>query len=267
MKKIIILIFILLHFTGCGKKATEDVILCGTSIISSMVRDITGEDNIKTLIPHLACPGTYDLKPEDAKKILTSKILIIHPFQKYVADKIIKINKRIKIIYISSSDLNTPNGYITGLNEILNFLINVLPGKKAEYLKNTENKILKIKQRIAEDAMFIKQIKDKKIKVLSSGHQSGFCEYVGLNVVSVFWGPDTLKPKEAANLIQLAKKEKVKFIISNLTGDNDIAADILNKQLNIKKVVLMYFPAQEGMDSWFFNLYNYNLEQIKSEVK
>lgn len=267
MKKIILFISILLIFTGCVKKDFENVILCGTSIISSMVRDITGKDNIKTLIPHIACPGTYDLKPEDAKKILTSEILIIHPFQKYIADKIVKINKRIKIIYVSSSNLNTPDGYITGLNEILNFLINFSPDNKAKYLKNAKNNILKIKQRIAKDAMFIEQIKTKNIKVLSSIHQKNFCEYLGLNVVSVFWGPDRLNPKEAANLIQLAKKEKVKYIISNLTGDTDISANILNKHLNIKKIILMYFPPQEGKESWYFNLYNYNLEQIKLKIK
>ncbi len=267
MKKLLILFFIALLLTGCVKKYDTDVILCGTSIISSIVRDITGEDNVKTLIPHLACPGTYDLKPDDVKKILSSKIIILHPFQKYLADKVLNINREIKVVYISSSDLNTPDGYINGLNEILNFLLEKFPYKKIQYIKNNEAIKLKIKNRVAGDIFFIDEIKNKKIKVLTSIHQKAFCEYIGLNVVSVFAGPDSLKPKDAINLIKLAKKEDVKHIISNLTGDNDITADILNKQMNVKKIVLMYFPSQEGEDSWFFNVYSYNLEQIKSEIQ
>ncbi|MCX8094059.1 MAG: zinc ABC transporter substrate-binding protein [Candidatus Goldbacteria bacterium] len=249
------------------KKYDEEVILCGTSIIASIVRDITGSDKIKTLIPHLSCPGTYDLKPEDAKLILKSKIIILHPFQKYLADKISNINKEIKIIYISSKDLNTPDGYINGLNEVLDFLLQTFPYKKEYYLKNNETIKLKIKSKIAPDMIYINEIKNKKIKVLSSIHHKAFCEYIGFYVIDVFAGPNSLKPQDTMNLIEKAKKEKVKYIISNLTGDNDITADILNKYLKVKKVVLMYFPTQEGADTWFFNLYNYNLEQIKSLVQ
>jgi len=267
MKKILFLPLIIFCFTGCVDRITEDKILCGTSIISSLVRDITGENNTKTLIPHLACPGTYDLKPDDAKKISTAKILIIHPFQKYLVDKIIKINKNLKIIYISSSDLNTPGGYISGLNEIYNFLIQIFPDKKEQYNKNMNNIISKIKEKIAEDTMLIKEIKDKKIKVISSIHQKAFCEYAGLTVLFTFAGPDSLQPQDLTNMIKTAKKEKVKFIISNLTGDNDISADIFNKELKVKKITLMYFPPEEGVDSYFFSLYSYNLEQIKSEIK
>lgn len=267
MKKFFILLVALFIFAGCIKKETEEVILCGTSIISSLVRDITGQENTKTLIPHLACPGTYDLKPEDAKKIMASRIIILHPFQKYLADKILNINKNIKIVYLMASDLNTPDGYINGLNEIQNFLSETFPDKKNQYLKNNEEIKLKIKSKVAGDILFINKIKNKKIKVLASIHQKAFCEYLGLEVLSVFSGPDSLKPKDAMSIIQKAKNNKVRYIISNLTGDNDITADILNKQLNVKKIVLIYFPAQEGVDTWFFNVYNYNIEQIKSEIR
>jgi len=267
MKKIFIIFLILISFTACWKKDSENVILCGTSIISSMVRDITGDDKIKTLIPHLACPGTYDLKPEDVKKILDSKILILHPFQKYLADKVSKINKDIMIVFISASDLNTPNGYMNGLNEILNFLLQRFPEKKDTYLKNNEAIKLKIKNKIAGDMFFLNEIKDKKIKVLTSMHQRAFCEYLGFDIVSVFAGPDSLKPQDATNIIKKAKKENVNYIISNITGDNDITAEILNKEIKIQKITFMYFPVERGEDSWFFNVYNYNLEQIKPLIK
>lgn len=265
-KKVLILFFCLLFITGCIKKETGDFVLCGTTIISSMVRDISGENKIKTLIPHLVCPGTYDLKPDDAKKISNAKILILHPFQKYLTDKILKINKKTMVFYITSSNLNTPDGYINGLNEILNFLSKRFPDKKQHYLKNNQIIRLKIKAKMTENIKLINEIKDKKIKVLTSIHQKSFCEYLGLQVVATFSGPDSLKIQDASKIIKLAKNEKVRYIISNLTGDNDITADILNKELKIKKIILMYFPAEEGMDSYFFNVYNYNLEQIKSEI-
>ncbi len=263
MRKILILLLTIFLFTGCVKRHSEDVILCGTSMISSIVRDIIGDNKIKTLIPHLACPGTYDLKPEDAKKILNSKIIILHPFQKYLADKILNINKDVRIIYLSASDLNAPEGYINGLNEILNFLLESFPEQKNRYFNNNQNVKLKIKSKLAADINLINEIKNKKIRVLTSIHQKAFCEYLGFNIISTFAGPDSLKPQDAKNIIDKAKRVKVNYIISNLTGDNDISADILNKELKIKKITLMYFPAEEGDDSWFFNVYHYNIEQIK----
>jgi len=206
MKKISVLFFVLIFMTGCGQKESEKVILCGTSVISSMVRDITGDNNVKTLVPHLVCPGSYDLKPDDAKKIINSKILIIHPFQKYLLDKIIQINKNIRVIYVDLSDLNSPGGYINGLDEVEKFLMEIFPEKKQQYAMNKENTVSKIKQRITDDAMLVKTISNKNIKVIASSRQQGFCNYLGLKVVSVFSGPDSLKPKDLADIIKLAKK-------------------------------------------------------------
>jgi ABC-type Zn uptake system ZnuABC Zn-binding protein ZnuA len=271
MKKISMIIVCtiaaVIFFASCDKPVPrKEAVLTGSTLIESLVRDAAPGLKTINLVPPLQCPGNFDMKPEDAKKAASAKVFLMHPYQGYLEEKIVKINSEIMSEILANPDMNTPGGYITGLADIRKILIRYYPERKKEIEDNTGAAAKIIRKRMAADDFLIRKIKAKKIKVISSLHQGAFPDYMGFEVVARFGSPDSTKPEEIRQIVEKAKKEKVKYIISNITGDTDTTADIINKELNVKKIVLSCFPPEEGQGSWMLGLLDYNMNVIRSKL-
>jgi hypothetical protein len=125
-------------------------------------------------------------------------------------------------------------------------------------------KIRAIREAVINDSAYLMKLKSKKIKVLVSGYQEALAAYLGFDAVYVFGAPASLTPAAFSTAISKAKQKGASLIISNLTGDHDASADILNKGLKIKKTVLISFPGEAQGQSMFLNMWAYNLGQIRS---
>lgn len=266
MKKIVLLAAAAAFlFVGCaGSASSGKKVLCGSSIILSMVKDCGGDIGALTLVPADVCPGNFDLKPEDAEKVISASVFLIQPFQLPLAEKALKINPKIEVEIIKAVDLTTPENYFRGLQETALALGKYFPGESGRFFSGINSKINEIRGAVIADTDFIQSIRKRNITVLSSLFQAATARYMGLDVVDTFGGPESLKPRDISRLISAAKAKGVSIIISNLTGTHDAAADILNKNLKIKKVVFIVFPAETEKRSMFLNLWDYNISQLKS---
>ncbi len=93
MKKFLLSLILLFLFNLTAHSKQSIFVLTGTSILTSLAKDITynlEEFEVVTLVPPLQCPASFDLKPDDAKKIKQAKIIIIHQFQQNYIEKIKK---------------------------------------------------------------------------------------------------------------------------------------------------------------------------------
>lgn len=267
MKKIILMLLAAaLFLTGCSKTtAGSKQVLCGNSIILSLVRDCGGAGiSAVTLIPADVCPGSFDLKPEDAKKIESAALFIIQPFQMPLAEKARKINPNILIEIIKTSDMTIPENYFRGLQEAVSLLGKHFPAMTGQFISNSDSKINEIRNAVINDTEFIQSVRRKNIPVLASTFHVVTSRYLGLDVAGTFEGPESLTPGVMKELMAVAKAKKINLIISNLTGDFDVSAEILNKKLKIKKAVFIVFPAETKGRSMFMNLWEHNLSQLKN---
>jgi ABC-type Zn uptake system ZnuABC Zn-binding protein ZnuA len=268
IKQIVVIMTLLLTgASGCDRiQPGRKAVLTGSTMIESLVRDIAPDIEILNLVGPMQCPGNFDMKPGDAERAASARIFLIHPYQVYLAEKIKKINRDIAVETLEPGDLNTPQEYIDGLEKTESILLKYFPGRRAAFESRRKLAAEALREREAKESLFIKKNAAKRINVLCSVFQVDFAKYAGFDIAGVFDGPDSLNPARLKELVKKAKTAKVRFIISNLTGDNDTSADIINKQLKADKITLSCYPVEEGNGSWFFNDYNYNLSRIKAAL-
>ncbi len=271
MKKILLSFILIFLFNLTAHSKQSIFVLTGTSILTSLVKDITynvGEFELATLVSPLQCPGSFDLKPDDAKKIKQAKIVILHQFQQSYIEKIKKINKKVKLEIFSVEDLTIFSNYTYGLYEMKRILSKYYPGYEKQFDKNLNEKRSKIAEKISADLKYINNVlKKKAYKVLCSKYQLNFVKWLGFDVVSTFDSPDKMLPADISEIIKVAKDKKVKFIISNLTGNHNETAKLFNQKLKVPVIVLSNFPQEKQDESLFFNLWEYNISEIKKFIK
>ena len=252
MKKLLVLIFAVIILTvSCVKISNNGhKVLCGSSLILSLVKDCGGDIATSTLIPADVCPGSFDLKPEDATKVMEASVFIIQPFQQGIAEKTLKINPKLVIEIIKTPDMTIPENYFKGLQETEVILEKYFPAKAGQFSQSINSKINEIRMTVMADTDFLQRVRKMNIRVIASTFHIVTARYLGLDVAGTFEGPETLKPAGLSKLIATAKSRTVTLIISNLTGTHDLTAEILNKKLKLIKVVFKIFPTEttgEGM--------------------
>ncbi len=262
MKKIIIVVLALALLAGCsgGRGSNGPSVLAGTTMIESLIRDTAKDIEVNTLVPPAQCPGHFDLKPKDAEKIKNSRVVILHPFQSYLLEKIKKINPKIKVRKLKAGGLTTPSGYFDGLKAVLAILSEFYPGKKRGFEKQAVNSIEKITRELKKDRETVEKITNMNYTVVCSGFQKELCRFFGFRILGFFAGPESLSVKKTAELSK--KAAKADFIVSNLTGTHDMTAKIINKKAGKKTVAPANFPLEKGEDM-FLKLWKYNLKQFR----
>jgi len=265
-KKVALFLLLIVVFACTQKNSNEKIILAGTSIITSLIKDLNNDIKVINLIPPKQCPGHFDLKPDDAILVAKAEMFIIHPYQKYLFEKIKRINKDIKLGIIKTPDLTIPENYFSALKEMENILKKFYPEYSEVYEKNRIKKIRIIKNEIAQDEKFLESLKKRKFKVVSSKFQKNFSQWLGFEVVATFGSPDSLTMKQINSIIEIAKQKKINFIISNLAGNHNITAKILNKYLNKRIIIFSNFPELNTNKSLFLNLWHYNLSELKKNI-
>ena len=268
MKKILLIIILAatLFASGCVRITTgAKKVLCGSTILLSLVKDCGGLDEA-VLVPSDVCPGSFDLRPEDAAKILSAEVFLIQPFQQALAGKALKINPKIAVDTIRTDDMTIPENYFRGLEETAAVLEKYFPGLSGQFSSGINSRINEIRGSVINDMDYIQKVRKKNIYVLASGFQVVSARYMGLNVAGTFGGPESLKPADLRGLLAAAKSKHVSLIISNMTGTHDSTADILNKSLKVKKAVFIVFPGESGSASMFMNLWEYNLSRLKNAL-
>ena len=266
MKKFLILAAVVLVFTSCAQNTEKQTVLCGTSMIASLARDIAPGIKNKVIVPPDACPGHFDLKPQDAADIKRAKLVIIHPYQGVLAEAIKKINKNVKVEILKSSALTTPEGYFNGLSEMEALLNGYYPGNFDEFEKNRQAAVFLIMESVTDDQIYISCMRKKKVKAAVSAVQKDLAEYFGFVPVAVFGEAEGLTALQISDIIKSAKKGQAAVILSNLNGSHDATADIINKELKLNKAVLLNFPGGTGDETAFLTLWKYNMALIKEKA-
>lgn len=265
MKKIAVLLVAVVVLAGCAKEKPRATVLCGTSMIASLVRDYSPDIEAVTLIPPTQCPGHYDLKPADAEKIRRAKVFVIQGFQASMVNNAKALNPNLVIEAVNVPDLNVPQNYATAMSSINGTLNSYFPEKMPEKVERYTARIGQIKELMLSENSYLSSLKAKKIKVLCSVVQKGFAEFCGFEIAGVFGDPERLSVSEAARLVKQGKESSIKFVISNLSSNHGSTAEMLNRELGTKTITLANFPSEDSKDM-FAALWEYNIAQIKAAI-
>lgn len=233
-----------LFFVFLSNLGFTNTVVCTTSIISSVIKDISeGKIKVRTIVPPGICPGHVDIKVNDLKLIEKNGFLFAHGFEPYLEKIKNNIrNPKFKIILIETKGNSLiPENQILIYNRIGGKLVEIYPEYREFILKNLEKKIEQIKKVDDEikKMVMVKRLKGKK--VICNNHIKDLVEYFGFEVVDVYGRKEDLTPLKIKELIGKIKIEGIDLVIDNLQSGKD-TGKIFTNEFKIPHVVISNFP-------------------------
>jgi len=230
-----------LNFLGCRQISTDRIkVVTTTTLIGTLVKTI-GKDKVDvvTIVPGGMCPGHFDVKPDDIKKLSTAKVLINHGWEVWISDLLNSIENEklvIKTLKIKGNWM-IPDIQIIAGEEITKTLCEIDSQNSSFYKKNLNH----CKKEINSVAVEVKNTDFRGEKVVCSEYQTEFLKWLGFEVVATYGSSKELTLKDLAEIISIAKKKDVHIVIDNLQSGLK-AGEQIAEEIGAKYIVLTNFP-------------------------
>lgn len=237
-------IFSLLTIFGVCCLASQIEIIATSSLISAVSQEIAGNSaRLTVMIPPGICPGHYEVKPGDIKKLCEGGILLYHGWEGFIED----ISKAVSGTNAKMFKVDVPGNWlvpdvqIEAARKITDILKNVESVNGKLYEKNLtayEKKMQELDRKIKK---FVSANNITGTKVVCSIMQKDFLTYLGLDVVDCFGRDEEISPATISQIISKIKKYNVKIVVSNLQSGTTVG-EMIARRTNAKHVILSNFP-------------------------
>ena len=238
-------LFSVLWWSGCGHDtdSPSGEIAVTNSYLHAMVRDLCGDETgIFSVVPPGMCPGHFDIKPGDVRRLHRSGLLVAFDFQQGIA-RVLPDGEGGPVFAAVAAPpgMCIPDSYLSMTGDVAEILMAHYPQREAELRGRLEE----IAARLAalEDACFALIASEglDGAPVLASVHQAAFAEWLGLRVVGTFSGSDS---ETAANInaaLGAGEGHQIRGVIANRQEGTRLA-DALGERLDAPVAVFSNFP-------------------------
>ncbi|MDD5093227.1 MAG: metal ABC transporter substrate-binding protein [Dehalococcoidia bacterium] len=255
-----LLLVAMLVSLGCSDDSSDASqsnlkVVTSTSLISAIVEAVGGDHvEVVNIIPPSQCPGHFDLKPGDVRKLADADLFLMHGWQgeKFSQSLIASVNNGALIV----EKLNIPGNWMTppvqlqAVDQITALLVREDAENTADYQKAATDCKEEIAAKEAEIKAKLAQASLAGIDVLCSEQQSPFLQWTGLNVVATYGEPDSLTPQVVKDLIDKGREAKATLVIDNLQSGADAGKGIA-EELGARRITLSNFPGGfENAETW-----------------
>ncbi len=256
---------------GCGEEEdSRIVVVTSTSLLAQIVERV-GEDvvDVINIIPPAQCPGHFDVKPSDVKKLADADIFIMHGWQgeKFTDELIASADNTDLTVAVILTEGNwmTPPVQMEAVDKIVEALSGVDAENSEFYEENAREYTSIIEAKGEEIESTLADYGLGSINVLCNEQQAGFVKWTGLNIISTYGRPDELTPQVVKNLVDTGKENNVTLIIDNLQSGADAGAGIA-EELDCTRIILSNFPGGfDNTDTWEKAI-DYNIELILAAI-
>ena len=261
----LLLVTTVFFIPGCKNKSNPEIEIAVTnSYLQCAVKDLYGDERgVFCLAPPGMCPGHFDISPLQVNQLNNCRILLLFDFQEKIENSLAGLKERgLKTSLIKTfPGMCIPEVYLATCHDVCNALSAEFPEKKNIF----EQRLTVIDERMKKlgDNLHgeIQKAGLGSVRVVASGHQSEFVNWLGLETVSMFSGSDTETAFNINECINKAKEQGVKFIIAN-KQEGTYLADSLADRLDVNTVIFSNFPeSTEGLTG-FDELLRQNLNTL-----
>lgn len=197
------------------------------------------------------CPGHFDLRPSQVRRMLTSRLVLRFDFQKSLDARLASASRQpppVGAIHVAGGMCEPPT-----FVDICRQVSEVLVGHELIAADQAGARLAELEQRMAQlDASLQAEVAAAGLtsrRVLASRHQQAFCARLGLQVVGTFPAADVALPSEVNDAVQQGHESGVELIIANVPEGRQ-AADALADRFGARVVLLGNFPDGQGRDSF-----------------
>jgi zinc transport system substrate-binding protein len=213
------------------------------------------------------CPGHFDIRPSQMSDLTKCRLFVRFDFQKAFDEKLPRQDgSLLQTLSISvPGGMCMPDSYLSTCRQLADHFISTGKLNQTE----AEQRLSQVAERMAD----LRRLATKRIEtaglhnasVLTSGHQAGFCRWLGLHVAAAFSGPDTAGIREIEQVAAAGEKDGVRMIIANEPEGRRLA-DALADRLQAKVVVFANFPEPEK-ERAFDDMIRRNLKALTDAVQ
>lgn len=253
---IVLLGALLLIAAGCGQKQAERfTIATGSTLIADIVKAVGGEKvDVSNIVPPGTCPGHFDLKPDDVKKLTSAKLLLYHEWQGNIFNKSLLAsanNKDLAAVPVAvTGNWMAPPVQKEAIKKIAQILEEKDAANKGYYEQRAERLVAAVADEERKLRDRLQTAKVAGVKVICAEMQAGFLKWAGFDVVAAYGRPEDLTPKKLQELIEKGKAAGVRLVVDNLQSGPD-AGKGLAAELGAARVTLSNFPGGfAGTDTW-----------------
>jgi ABC-type Zn uptake system ZnuABC Zn-binding protein ZnuA len=241
---------------GCKNTAVdqnESEIAVTNSYLYCVVKDLCGDQtNILCLTPPGMCPGHFDISPAQVNQLCKCRVLFLFDFQKGFEDSLQRIKEKgLNVSPVTAlPGFCVPETYLATCRQVCDILSSEYPERQVQYNRRLEQIKMRLGNLANELFTEIRQGGLESAKVVTSDHQSQFCNWLGLETVATFIGSDVERVYNIDRCIKRAKGRDVKFVIANKQGGTALAG-ALAERLGAEFVVFSNFPEMsDGRDDF-----------------
>jgi len=268
-----LVIFFLTAFTatGCSTPSTDKLtVVTSTSLLSHIVEQIGGNMvDVVNIIPPAQCPGHFDVKPNDIKKLAKADLFLLHGWQgeKFSQELIASANNaKLSVVKIDvQGNWIVPSSQLAGTDLIVAALCQTDAANCPEYEKAATEYKSKVSAKESELRSKLAKAKLSDINVFCGEQQAGFVKWTGLHLVGTFGTPDTLTPQVVKDLVDQGKQLRVTLVIDNLQSGKDAGAAIA-EDLGCTRIILSNFPGGFNNTETWEKAIEYNVELILGSI-
>lgn len=238
-------------------------VAAGNSWLSSCLRDLGfPAECIFRVVEPGTCPGHYDVRPSDARRLRAARAAVFFDFQAQLARRLEgSVLPTAPIIISPHGGLCVPSTYRAALDEIARLLSSDDPATSRCFTENLET----VRHRIAvlekEVSLRMGTSPWRGAPVIASVHQREFCEWLGMRVVATLPTPDKATPASLEKLINDARSERAVAAIVNLQ-EGTRAAEAVAEALRIPVIVFSNFPSERKDEPDVLSLIRHNVDRL-----
>ncbi|MEJ5358685.1 MAG: metal ABC transporter substrate-binding protein [Desulfobacterales bacterium] len=240
---------------GAADPAARPKIVASTSLIAEIAADLLGTAaEITTLIPPASCPGHYDLRPEDLKRLSAAQLFLLHDWQgdrfgepllRAAANPALQ-----RVVLAVPGTWMVPAVQARATERIAGVLAEAWPLRREEILAAARRRVTAVHRAESRGEARLASVRGGAIAVLADAMQADFVRWAGLTVAGVFGRGEEMTPAEFAQAVRDGRRAGVRLVVENLQSGN-LAGRAIARELGVPAVTLSNFPGGfPGTETW-----------------
>jgi len=240
---------------GCGRSRDSSglQLVATTTMLQAALADVGGHRvQVSVLMPPGSCPGHYDARPGDVRRIRGCSALFTHGYERFVPSLVGAAGTpapRVLRVAVGGNWL-IPAVYSAACEKVSEMLSQLDPAHRSEYQARLAAARSRAARLDAELRRKATAALPRPVPAISSDQQAPFLKWIGFEVVGTYGRAEEFTPKQLHSLAKVARSKGVRVVVDNLqSGPN--AGRQLAQEVGASHVTLSSFPGGfPGTDSW-----------------
>jgi zinc transport system substrate-binding protein len=221
-------------------------IVAATSLIAEIVDELGGDTvEVASLIPPASCPGHFDIKPDDMRRLADAQVFMLHGWQarSFSSDIIQAAGNRTlkKAVLDVPGNWMAPPVQIQATERIAAVMAEANPTHGDKYRAAAERRKAEVERVGSVQAGRLAQVRVGRIAVLVNDMQADFLRWSGFQVVGTFGRGEDMSPRDMEDAIRLGRATSVRLVVDNLQSGKQAGVGIA-KAIGGSQITLSNFP-------------------------